>query len=774
MKFVMSNTVRLLMALAIIATAPSTSRAQSRTLTGTVVDADGGAVAGARVMAVPTQAGRPHETHTDAAGAFTLADVADGRYVLHISAPGFAASTQDLSLDATSRRVSITLQVAGLSEAVTVQGDASPLSVTRTDTPLRDQPISVNTLPGVFLRTFAINDLVVALQNVPNVNAYNQYGVYEYYTFRGFNDSVQTVDGVRNEGNRVRTQLSNVERVEVLKGPASVLYGNEAIGATVNIVLKKPSAEPAYDAAVSVGSWRTARAAFGATGRLAGPSLLYRVDVGVDHADGFRHDPSDKVNVTPTVSWRASDRDHLDVRYSFNRNDLSGDGGIPVVTLPDGTTRIPDVPRDRRYNTPQDYALSADHSLRAGYTRILNASFGLRGVFSARRFDDDYWVAESLRVTLPSQVNRTFLYFKHERRPYFGQLELNGHVRFGVSHDLLAGWEHQNYRTRTARSVAASSATTPIDLFDPVETHATRTDFTISSYDYTRVGVHAGYLQDTLTLTPKLKAVVGVRVDDMRRRTNNNPIADGVEREGTRTIRHSHALTSRQGIVYQPSPALDLYAQHATAFRPNYNLQADGTPIDPETGRQFEVGQRLRLADTRVELHAAFFRIEKRNIALARPGGLFDMAGKIRSTGAEAEIEGRIASAWLVQAGYGYTQAEYVDYVTSAANFSGNTRPRTPRHTFNASTSYAFANGLSVAMSFRSQGDQFLNDANTLSFDGYSLLNVNGTYTRGRLQYALTLSNLTDAVYWASTLGNTQLYPGEPLRVIATVRVRTR
>src|SRR5690606_12025238 len=133
--------------------------------------------------------------------------------------------------------ITVPLAIAPFSQSVTVQATAGA-SVGRTDAPASDQPTSIDTISSQYLQTFAVNDLVVALQTVPNVNAYNQYGVYEYDSFRGFSDSVQTVDGVRNEGNRVRTQLSNVDRVEVLKGPASVLYGTDAIGATVNIVLK--------------------------------------------------------------------------------------------------------------------------------------------------------------------------------------------------------------------------------------------------------------------------------------------------------------------------------------------------------------------------------------------------------------------------------------------------------------------------------------------------------------------------------------------------------
>jgi outer membrane receptor protein involved in Fe transport len=342
-----------------------------------------------------------------------------------------------------------------------------------------------------------------------------------------------------------------------------------------------------------------------------------------------------------------------------------------------------------------------------------------------------------------------------------------------VQHDLLAGWEHQNYRTRTTRSNAASVETTPIDLYEPSETHVPHTDFSVSRYDHTGVISHSAYAQDTMALGDRVKIVVGGRYDHLRRRQNNNPVNDGIETAVDPTRRTSQAFTSRAGLVYQPAERVDLYAQHATGFRPNYNLQPDGSTIEPETSRQFEVGQRLRLADARAEIHAALFHIEKRHIALSRPGGVFDLAGGIRSRGAEAELDLRPTARSRVSIGYGFTDAEYVDYVTAAADFSGRARPRSPRLSVTASASLAFDNGIGVAANLQSRGRQFLNDANTLALDGYALLNVSGSYTRGTVQLALTLSNVTATDYWASTLGDSQFYPGEPLRALVSVRIRT-
>jgi iron complex outermembrane receptor protein len=748
--------------------------AQSPVVTGRVVDPAGALVAGARVALTPLGDNRStFETRSDARGSFHWDHAAEGDYVLTVEARGFATSTRHVRVDPSLEPLTVHLEVASVTQTVTVEADRQA-SVARTSAPATDLPTNIGIVSRETLQTFAVNDLVTALQSVPNVNAYTQYGAYEYYSFRGFSDSVQTVDGVRNEGNRVRSQLANVDRVEVLKGPASVLYGADAIGATVNLVLKKPSVARTYEGGLSLGSWRTSRISAGSGGRLAGPRLLYRIDAALDHSNGFRHDVSTRLNVTPTITWRASHRDQIDIRYSLNRNDLSGDSGIPLQTLADGTQVIPDVPRDRRFNTPDDFARSTDHNLRAAYTRSLTDRLTLRAVLSGRHYDDDYWVAETLRTTAANEVHRTFLYFKHARQPWFGQVELSGAVRAGVDHDILAGWEHQNYRTRTTRSAAASQATTSIDLFSPVETHVTWTDFPVSRYDYTRLRSHAFYAQDTISLGTRVKIVGGLRLDRLDRRTNNNPVTNGIETPVDPVQRRANALTYRTGLVYQPTSRVDVFAQHATAFRPNYNLQADGRAIDPETGRQVEGGYRLRLLDGRLDLTSSIFQITKQNIALARPGGVYDLAGGIRSRGVEQEVEWRPSVLTRAAVGYGYTNAVYTDYSTTSAELTGNLRPRTPRHTMNASAVVSFPNGLSVSVLAQTRGRQFLDDANTLSLDGYGLLNVALGYSRGALQYGLTLSNLTNTDYWSSALGGSQLYPGEPINVMATIRLLSR
>jgi outer membrane receptor protein involved in Fe transport len=129
---------------------------------------------------------------------------------------------------------------------------------------------------------------------------------------------------------------------------------------------------------------------------------------------------------------------------------------------------------------------------------------------------------------------------------------------------------------------------------------------------------------------------------------------------------------------------------------------------------------------------------------------------------------------WNVDLGYGFTKAKLLDFLTSAGvNLSGNVPRRAPEHTFSVSTSYGWQNGLSLTAGARVVGEQFIYDNNAVAFTAYKLLNLGASYTRGRAQFVLNLTNVTDEVYWTSSLGNRQLYPGQPFNVIGTVRVRT-
>jgi iron complex outermembrane receptor protein len=769
----------------LVALIHSTLSAQSSSVTGRVVDPQGASVASAEISLVPSAAGqRTRSARSNADGAFSIENAAAGQYTLLVRAPGFTDSTQSVTVGASATNLSVTLQIAGIVEDVTVQGAMLGTAATgKTNLPVRDMPMTITSVPSQVIEEQGANDLVSALQNVPGVYAFTNYGIYEGYTFRGFLDlfpslANQLLDGVRHEGNRINTQLVNVERVEVLKGPSSALYGGGAIGATVNVIRKKPAAQPAYDATFAGGSWQTGRAQFGATGPMGSDSRLYRVDFGVETKEGYRHNETRRVQFTPSLAWRVGSNNQINVYYTFSRDTFGGDAGIPLVAPDEGPVEnfFPDIPRDRNFRTPIDGATSYDNSLQVAYARQVNSSWGFRNTFSYRPVNDDYFLSEFVFVEDDGRtVFREFLQFKHHRRPVTNLAEVTARLNRGVEQNFVFGWEGQHYtnHTNTVGDIGVVSAE-PIDLFDPVETQGP-VDEPLTRIAYFTHNTNAFYAQDHLTLGPKVKAMVGGRFDVFRRTSHNNPVSNGVETEGPLLRREAEAFTGRAGIVVQPVPTVDLYGSFATSFRPLTQAQPDGTTLEPEKGRQLEFGQRFHLVGDRVQVNTAIFHIVRENVAISRPGGIFEQAGEMTSKGFEADLLTSPVSNWRINGGYGYTNASFTDFVVNATtNFTGNRLIMAPKHTFTIWTAYDWPNGFGMNVGARAQSRVFIDNANTLTFDGYGILNVGARYRHGAVEYAVNVNNLADTNYFASVLYDTQLYPGEPINVLGTVRVRFR
>jgi iron complex outermembrane receptor protein len=353
--------------------------------------------------------------------------------------------------------------------------------------------------------------------------------------------------------------------------------------------------------------------------------------------------------------------------------------------------------------------------------------------------------------------------------------EVTGRLQGAGEHNLVFGWEGEHFKnhSNTIGDIGVVEATS-IDLFNPVETQGP-VDDTLTRIAYFTHNVNAFYAQDNISLGPKVKAMFGGRYDVFRRTSHNNPVNNGVETEGTLIRREAEAFTGRAGIVVQPVPAVDLYGSIANSFRPLTQAQPDGTTLEPEKGRQIEFGQRFHMAGDRVQLNTAIFHIVRQNVAISRPGGVFDQAGQMSSKGFEADILTSPVSNWRINGGYGYTNAKFDDFVVNATtSLNGNALIMAPKHTVSIWTAYDWPNGFGINVGARAQSRVFIDDSNTLTFDGYGVLNLGARYRRGAVEYAVNINNLTDTNYFASVLYDTQLYPGEPINVLGTMRIRFR
>lgn len=772
------------------------AQAPKASIEGVVMDTQRLAIPQATVVVETPQGAVVRRTVSDTSGRYSIAPLEAGTYQLKFSASGFEAFTEGpLALTAGQKlTLDSMLKPANMAQNVTVVADNDRLVASRTEIPLRELPVTVQTVSSETIAQQGVTDLVRALYNIPNTNSFTLYGMYEYYVFRGFGfdnivGSSVLLDGLRLEGNRVNSQLNSIQNVEVLKGPGSMLYGTEATGGTINLVRKKPVSTPNYEGVVRGGRFGRFGAEFGATGPWIGDKLLYRADVAIDRADGWRGAGWRRFNLTPSISYRITNRDQLNLTVGYTQDRYNGDAGIPLLRPanepnPFKASILPNIPMSTRYTPSADFQSTRDILPQAFYTHSFSDTFRFRNAFTYRYFDDQYLVTETLSVNpavTPYKVDREFFYFFHHRRPLQNQMDVVGTVKTGkIEHQLVAGYDYLRYANLTERSSSVFGIALPsLDYFNPVDTFTRQvTNFPPSRFDYFTNKVHSPYFQDFIRFHPKLTALISGRYDGFRRVAFRNPFVNGVETQGAVTNISQNPFTYRAALNAQVLPVLGLYASYGTSFRAQTSLSNDGRQLNPETGNQYEFGQRLDLMQGRLTLNTALFRIEKENVTVSRANGVFDQAGRMISKGFEADLRGRLTRKLTIKTSYGFTQAQFADFELEdgdgvTRNLRGRTPAFVPRHTFSFWGVYDFTSSLQVALGNRYLGRSPVNNFNYFFMGGYTLWDAAVFYRKSKWEYSVNLNNaLNKERYLVASINDFLVYPGKPFDVTGTIRFR--
>jgi iron complex outermembrane receptor protein len=749
--------------------------AQDLRLTGKILDAARLPIDGATISL--TKPGtKPLYAQSNSDGRYTLKKIPSGSATVRILKPGFAELQQVIQIKSSLDNIDFTLTLAEVSTTVTVEDVAGKTTATRMDVPNLEVPIQVTSVSSQVLEQRGTNDLVNALQNVSGVSATRWYGMYEYYTIRGFNIAdVQLVDGMRLEGNRINTQLNNVEQVDVLKGPSSILYGGQALSGAINIIRKKPAANRAYDVFYRGGRFNTHQVGLGATGPVGNwQRLLYRADFSFEDSDGWRNAAARRFNVSPSLTYLFSDRARVTLHQAFNRDRFATDAGIPI-----GVAAIPGFPKDFRFNTSQDFGRVFDSQSHVLLNININPNWEFRNGFLFRYTDDQYFSAETLTyVPALNQVNRGLLYFQHHRRPVLNQSDVLGHFTLaGMKHTVVAGYEYQDFYNFTDRAASRSINIAPINLATRTDTFTPFADFPLSRVDYFTNRINAFFWQDFIHLSKKLRLNIGGRLDDFRRITRNDPFANGVATaRGPEFRRNQSAYTYRAGLTYLLSENQQLYASSSSSFQPVTNVPADGRELLPETGRAFEIGHRIQAFGGRFKVDTALYQIKRQNVVIALPNANFEQAGQQSSRGLDLDINGNIGKGFRLIANYGYTLPRFDNFFAAnrTINLTGF-RPRfTQRHATNLWLTKAWNNGLTASIGQRYLSSMFVDNANTQNFKlgGYTTFSGAVSYRKRFYQLALNADNLLGRDrYFVAGIYDTQVYPGAPLTLSATMRL---
>jgi iron complex outermembrane receptor protein len=766
------------MVLSLLATAGAL-RAQggSATIQGRISDTQQLAIA--RVVAELQDAqGRTVESMVaDGAGYYTFPMVQPGSYTLRFSRSGFEIESRPVTVTTGQTVVlDVILRPQEVIQSLTVEAaiDDDRLVGSKTDIPLIETPVTVQTVPlEVILRQDA-RDLVAVLGNIPSTNTWTQYGVYNHFVFRGFEmakdppGSAVLLNGLRLEGNRINQSVNSIESVQVLKGPASMLYGTEAAGGTISIVQKRPVATPLYEVAVRGGRWGVGSIEFGATGPLGSERLLYRIDTAYEHSEGFRKAGYDRFNVTPALYWRIGPSDQLDVRITHNQGRYDLDAGIPLVN-----DNIPDIPLDRRFNTPGNFERASMPVFQTFYEHSFSEMVRVRQAFQYQYIGDEYWHSEGLTVdsSTPTQVDREYLYFNRFENSLVTQTDLLADFDLFWRHRTLIGYEYDWYSPTIKRSASASGTPIPpIDLFNPVETATAVTSFPASRYDTGRNRSHGFYFQDYVRLHPRIQFMFSGRYDSFSQRTQRGAAAPVIEFE-------QKPFTYRVALNTQVLPELSFYTSYGTTFEAQRVLSPTGDTLEPQSGWQYEVGGRLNFFQNRFTLDTSVYRLVQDNIVVFRAIDVFDQGGRKSSSGAEIEIRGRASQRLSVFASYGFTQARIDELILDDGDtvLTGNVPGFVPRHTARLWGTYEFPGGVGVSLGGRYLGKHATDEFNTLFLGGYTVWDAGFFYRRRAVEYSVNIKNIFNKTrYFVSPIlfNEQQLTPGPGVDATATVRFR--
>jgi len=650
-------------------------------------------------------------------------------------------------------------------------------TATRTDTPILDTPQSIQVVPQQVLRDQQVIRVDEALRNVSNViGRLSPFGASTSLTIRGFTSDNFTGGPILRDGFRVNDNLgtqetANVERVEVLKGPSSVLYGQNDPGGIINLVTKRPLFEPFYEVGVEIGSNTLFRPTIDISGPLTeDKSLRYRLNFAYFNDAGFRDFTVDtqRLFIAPVLTWDIGDKTSFTVLLEYTDEQNPFDLGIPargkgVFNVP--SSRVVGELDDTLKNTTINVGYDFKHEFNDDWT--FNHGF--------RYINQDYNVFPLLPFFVDEKTGNISLFYadrSYRSDDYTIQTNVVGNFNTGsVKHTLLAGLDLNFNRFDEQYTRVDFSTPVFFNIFDPVYGAIPRPDlselqpFAPFDTEYDRYGV---FLQDQVNFSDKFILVGSIRYDVVDFRINQDYAANA--------DRNDSKWSPRVGFIYKPIETVSIYGNYSQSFKPNFGSDSKGNAFEPETAEGFEVGVKAEFLQGKMFTTLAYFDITKQNVVTGDPvNPLFSvLSGEQRSQGFEFDIAGEILPGWRIIANYAYTDARITQDNTIPV---GNRLFNAPYNSAGLWTTYEFqegdVKGLGFGLGFNYVGDRYGDLANSYKVGDYFVTNMAVFYNQEDWRIALNINNLFDTNYISSTF-NSRNYGnafGQPLTVIGSVSI---
>ena len=643
-------------------------------------------------------------------------------------------------------------------ETMTVVGKRSQheevATATRTNTPAKLVPQAIDSVKASELTAFGQPTLSEALTGIPGVNASGDTR-FDGVNIRGFSASNDFyLDGFRDDMQYTR-DLGNTERVEVLKGPAAVLYGRGSTGGIVNRVSKKPQKGLESSVSAQVGSFDSRRLAADLNGE-AGEQVQVRLNLAQEDKDSFRNGVTSKRTLlAPSVNWEISDKLNWLLQYERNEHDRTPDRGIPGVN-----GRPADVPKEYVYSdTRRDFIDDVAQSTRSRLTWDINDQWQLRQQLGYTSLDSQF---DNTYVTSVKgdQVTRARWQQDLKANSLISNTEAEGQLQTGpVEHRLLVGFE-QIWQERTPKLYQNATAIPAGNLYDPGSLPTYDGAMKLSSDANHKVRGYGLYVQDQLSLGD-WHLLAGLRRDDFTVTSRRNDL----NKEETVSVT---SLSPRLGLVWNPIEEHAFYASYSKTFTPVGGELIGITPgdknnnLDPQHTRLYEGGVKSDWLDGRLATTLSLYRLEmynKRSKDPLDPTKVI-LTGLQRTDGVELSARAQLTDELYLRGGIAIQDAEQVK---ADADLQGKRPMNVSRQNGELFAGYQSGKqGWFGETGVTAVGDRFADNANTTTLPGYARFDARAGYRWQQWETQLSVENLTDHDYFVSATSASQIMPGTP------------
>lgn len=698
-------------------------------------------------------------------------------------------------LQRTLRLVPITLLPLGTAQAATTSNESAerldPLTVTgdagtngyappetttgalKTDTPLIETPQAVSVVTEEIIKDQGTPKLEEVLRNVAGVSPGGYYSDWDYYRIRGFDSSFNTFfDGLRGDYG-MNAEVFGLERVEVIKGPASTLYGQAPLGGLVNLVSKRPQRETFAEFGATAGSFNLyegtvdLNAPLLRQGTLPGGLEIYGRLVGLySDTDSFiHHVDRQRLYLAPSFTFALGENTTLTLLNSYTH-----DTGVFPMAMPAKGTVLPNIngelPIDLYIGMPTSNGIDqSKYSSGYQFQHRFNEMVSFRQNFNYTRLEQDW--DDILYNSSLSADEATMMLYPYAYDEKLDRVAVDSALDFEfktgrIGHTLTTGFDYYYEKSRSnTQQIDYSDPNSyiPFDLFNPdyslpIPAYATASSSVTGSESI------GAYVQDHAKLSEFVTLTLGGRYDYTTDRASDES---------------KEAFTPKVGVTYEFIKGVAAYANYSTSFKPQwYSTDASGNPVAPEEGENFETGVKYSLLDGKIHGMASLFHLTRSNVATDNPAtpDPFDAAvsGEQRSQGFEWENSAELIPGLEISAAYTYIDAEVT---------KDNTLPKgtplmgVPENAINAWVKYTIQEGRFEGLGFGFGGryytDQSGDQANTFELPAYGLLDAAIYYEKDNFTAQINFNNLTDKRHFVGSYNDLYVLPGEPFNVAASV-----